>query len=138
MGTKCAPTYASLFMGRFEETHILPWIKDKILLYVRYIDGIFFIWKGSKQELLKFFEEINLKHPTIKFDFEFSKKTTNFLDPKVVISGRKLSTSIYTKPTDRKAYLHSTFFLPKSTKESRAYSQATRLRQICTGKRLSI
>ena len=46
MGTKCAPTYATLFMGKFEETYILPNIKENILQYNRYIDDIFFIWFG--------------------------------------------------------------------------------------------
>ena len=38
MGTKCAPTYASLFMGSFEERYILPKIRNSIMTYVRYID----------------------------------------------------------------------------------------------------
>ena len=50
MGTKCAPTHASLFMGLFEQVNIMPKIKDLILLYVRYIDDIFFVWKGMEQE----------------------------------------------------------------------------------------
>lgn len=132
MGTKCAPTYSSLFMGKFEEINILPRIRNSILIYVRYIDDIFFIWKGTEEELLKFFAEINLIHPTIKFDHTFSKKTTNFLDSKVSIIGNRLSTSVFTKPTDRKAYLHSKSYHPKSTKDSIAFSQATRLKRLCT------
>ena len=42
MGTKCSPTYSSLFMGKFEEMNILPRIRDKIMMYVRYIDDILF------------------------------------------------------------------------------------------------
>ena len=103
MGTNCAPTYASLFMGLFEQVNIMPKIKDLILLYVRYIDDIFFVWKGTEQELLKFFAEVNAIHPTIKFDYEFSKNSVNFLDTKISLSGGKLSTSVFTKPTDRKA-----------------------------------
>ena len=61
MGTKCAPTYASLFMGLFEQTHLLPKIKDFILLYVRYIDDIFFLWKGTEEELFKFLESVNYR-----------------------------------------------------------------------------
>ena len=38
-------------MGIFEETHIDPLIKQKVQLYARYIDDIFFIWKGSKNEI---------------------------------------------------------------------------------------
>ena len=134
MGTKCSPTYSSLFMGKFEEINILPRIRDMIMIYVRYIDDIFFIWKGTEEELLNFFTEINLVHPTIKFDYSYSRKSVNFLDSKVSILGRKLGTSVYTKPTDRKAYLHARSYHPRSTIEAIAYSQAARLRRICTEK----
>ena len=43
-----------------------------------------------------------------------------------------MSTSVFTKPTDRKNYLHSKSYHPKSIKESIAFSQATRLKRICT------
>ena len=132
MGTKCAPTYASLFMGRFEEMHILPRIRDKVLLYVRYIDDLLMIWKDSEEELVKFLEELNRIHPTIKFEYKYSREKINFLDTTIVNSGTRLQTTLYTKPTDRKAYLHSKSYHPTSTKKSIPYSQATRLRRICT------
>ena len=100
MGTKCAPTYASLFMGRFEETYIIPKIRNSIMLYVRYIDDIFLVWK-TEEELVKFLKEINEVHPTIKFDHVFSQKSVNSLDCQVFVSGGKLTTAVYTKPTDR-------------------------------------
>ena len=34
MGTKCAPTYANIFMGKFEETHIYPRIHEKTRIYL--------------------------------------------------------------------------------------------------------
>ena len=46
MGTKCAPTYASLYMGWFERKYILPRIQQYVSMYVRYIDDISFIWKA--------------------------------------------------------------------------------------------
>lgn len=39
---------------------------------------------------------------------------------------------VYSKPTDRKAYVHSKSFHPRATKEAIAYGQALRLRRICT------
>ena len=72
MGTKCAPTYANIFMGIFEETHIDPLIKQKVQLYLRYIDDTFFIWTGSENELQQFISKINKVHPSIKFDFNYS------------------------------------------------------------------
>ena len=59
MGTKCAPTYANIFMGIFEETHIYPLIKQRVQLYLRYIDDIFFTWKGPENELQQFISKIN-------------------------------------------------------------------------------
>ena len=35
MGAKYAPTYANIFMGIFEETHIYPLIKQNGELYLR-------------------------------------------------------------------------------------------------------
>jgi hypothetical protein len=55
-----------------------------------------------------------------------------FLDCKVSILGRRLKTKVFTKPTDRKAYLHGRSYHPRSTIDSIAYSQATRLKRICS------
>ena len=115
MGTKCAPTYASLFMGKFEERYIIPMIRDRVLLYIRYIDDLLMIWKDSEEELIKFLEELNKKHPTIKFEYEYSREKVNFLDATIVNTGSRLSTTLYTKPTDRKAYLHHKSYHPTST-----------------------
>ena len=75
MGTICAPSYANIFMSEFEERHIYPLIKNKSVIYLRYIDGIFIVWIKSESELRHFMNEINQKHESIKFDFKFSKKT---------------------------------------------------------------
>ena len=133
MGTICAPPYANLFMGKFEDIHILPLIKRLILLYCRFIDDIFFIWTGSETELLRVTNEINEIHPTIKFDIQYSKKSINFLDTTITITtNNMIKTAIYNKPTDRKAYLHAKSYHPRRTKEAIAYSQALRMRRICS------
>ena len=119
-------------MGWFESLHIIARIQNHALLYVRYIDDLFIIWKGSEAELRKFLTEINTVHPSIKFDHEYSKNSVNFLDTTVRVLGKKFATNLYTKPTDRRAYLHSKSHHPDKTKNSIAYSQATRLRRICT------
>ena len=38
MGTICAPAYTNIFMAEFEKQHIYPYIKNKSILYLRYID----------------------------------------------------------------------------------------------------
>ena len=55
-----------------------------------------------------------------------------FLDTIVKIENGKLSTSLYTKPTDKHMYLNQKSSHPTKTKESIPYSQAIRLKRICS------
>ena len=73
-GTTCTPSHTNIFMARFEQKHIYPFIKGKVDLYLTYNDDIFFIWKDKEEELKNFFSEINKKHPSIKFDEKYSKQ----------------------------------------------------------------
>ena len=48
MGTKAAPNFANVYMGRFEDTFVYrtEWY-HYLIDWVRFIDDIFLIWKGS-------------------------------------------------------------------------------------------
>ena len=59
MGTICAPSYANIFMSEFEEKHIYPLIKNKSVIYLRYIDDIFMVWIKSESELRNFKASVN-------------------------------------------------------------------------------
>ena len=59
MGTICAPAYSNIFMAQFKKQHIYPYNKNKSILYLRYIEYIFMIWTGTKQELHIFLEKLN-------------------------------------------------------------------------------
>ena len=52
------PGNANKFMARFEEKHIYSYIKDKVELYLRYTDDIFFIWKVTEEQLNIFLMEL--------------------------------------------------------------------------------
>ena len=45
-----------------------------------FIDDLFLIWTGSEQELLDFMNDLNKKHPSIKFEFKYSQTKIEFLD----------------------------------------------------------
>ena len=79
-GTTCAPRYANISMARSEQKHIYPFIKGKVDLYLRYFDDIFFIWKVTEEQLKHFFNAINNKHSSDKFDQKCSKSKIEFLD----------------------------------------------------------
>ena len=77
--------------------------------------------------------ETNQKHQSIKFNFKFSKENIEFLDTLVYIdSSKRLQTTLYKKPTDCQNYLHAKSAHPFSLKRSIQYSQALRIKRICS------
>jgi hypothetical protein len=133
MGSKSSCSYADIFMDAFESKHIYPRIRNQNLCYYRFVDDLFMIWTGSEENLLKFFKEINNVHESIKFDCKYSFHSINFLDTTVFKNNTKsLSTRLFTKPTDRPAYLHSNSYHPKSLIKNIPYGQALRAKRICT------
>ena len=58
MGTKMAPSYANLFMDRFERS-FLDSEPTRPLVWLRYIDDIFCIWTSSRQSLDAFLDRLN-------------------------------------------------------------------------------
>ena len=83
MGTICAPAYANIFMEKFEKLHIYTCLRNFSTFYCRFMDNIFFLWNGTESGLIKFIDNLNQNHPTIKFEFTFSKISIIFLDNKV-------------------------------------------------------
>ena len=71
-------------------------------------------------------------NPNIKFTYEFSEASINFLDLNVKLSNDKLQTSLYVKPTDRHQYVHFQSSHPKHTKRPIAYSQTLRVSRACS------
>ena len=133
MGTVAAPSYANIFMGDFEETYIYPQITNDCLYYARYIDDIFFIYTGGQAKLDTFITHLNTVHNSIKFDLCSSTHSIAFLDTMVYIDEhRKLQTTLYTKPTDTHSYLHFHSAHPRHLKINLPFSQALRLRRICS------
>ena len=71
MGTICAAAYANIFMASFESKIIYPFMKEKVITFLRFIDDLFMIWTDAEEELLKFINELNQKYKTIKFYFKY-------------------------------------------------------------------
>ena len=79
MGTICAPSDENILTEHFEGKFIYLLNKTFLLIYLRFIDNIFFTWTGSKTDLENFSNKSNPKHPSIKFKCEISKGRTSFL-----------------------------------------------------------
>ena len=95
-------------MGKVEKV-ILDGFPVKPLIWLRFIDDIFFIWTDGEQSLREFMDHMNNHHNIIKFTFESSKQEVNFLDVTVKVDGKgRISTELSTRPTDKHQYLFYT------------------------------
>ena len=120
MGTKMAPAYANVFMGKIEE--ILKQLgQGNIALWLRFIDDIFLIWTSTMELLLDYMSRINSTHHTIKFTHECDLKEITFLDV-TLYKGQRfqesgiLDVKTHIKPTNKQLYIHASSYHPKSTK----------------------
>ena len=131
MGTRMAPSYANIFMGKLE-CDLLHRTRQELTIWWRYIEDISAVWAHDKESLQVFLNELNSFHPMIKFTAEWSRESVTFLDTKVIRDGNCLATDLYTKPTDTHQYLHQWSCHPSHWKSSIAYNQALRMRRICS------
>ena len=105
MGTALAPNYANLFMDWFE-TKALNGSRLKPLMWKHFIGDVFCIWTHGKESFVEFTDYLNSIHPTIKFTYECSETSIDFLGTTVKLNdNRELITTLYNKPTDTHLYL---------------------------------
>ena len=100
-------------MDHFERKYKYPLIERKSLTYFRYIDDMFLIWTGTKNELDQF-KDLSKKHPSKKIDHKASKNRILFLDIEIYLHNGKLHTKIYRKETDQQYFFHIKSEHPKS------------------------
>ena len=72
-------------MDHFERKYIYQFLEGLSLSYLEFIDDIFFIWTGSKDQLITFLNNLNTKHNSIKFEWKISQSSLPFLDTEVYI-----------------------------------------------------
>jgi hypothetical protein len=126
MGTTMSPSYANIFMGNLEK-QIIQSSPQKPFSLSRLIDDIDMKWTDSKENLHCLFDHANNVHPTIKFTHKTSRTNIWMLTIPV-----KMVFDIYNKPTDEHQYLFPQSCHPKHFTKSIPYSQALRIKCICS------
>ena len=137
MGTKFAPTYATLVLAYLEEKlyvqteikygkEFARYIKDN---WKRFLDDCFILWTKGEENLKTFHSVLNELHSDLKFTMEYSNERLPFSDILLIKSNNRISTDIFFKETDSKQYLNFYSCHPKHTKTSIPYNLA---RRICT------
>lgn len=91
MGATCAPVFAHLYMGFFEEHFILN--NDSFTHYMKwFIDDLFVIWRGPEEDLKVFLSPLNNNDWGLTFSEHVSISSIEFLDIKIFITKNKLET----------------------------------------------
>ena len=97
-------------MHWFERTYVFNdnnQFKDNIVFWKRQVDDIFFVWKGSKEELELFVWLLNGVEYRVQFTLEVEKEGfLPFLDVGLMKAVGKLVTRIYRKPTHTQQYIN--------------------------------
>eukprot|EP00061_Rhincodon_typus_P009357 g32803.t1 len=102
------------------------------LLFVRYVDDYIRAASCSHEELKQFINFTNIFHPNLKFTWTISNTSLIFLDLSVSVSGNRLNTDIYFKPTNSHSYLDYTSSHSPSCNNVIPYSQFLHLCRICS------
>ena len=134
-GIKLAPPYACIAMGKYE-SEVFKSENDmlkSILLWKRFIDDIFLLFKGSKTECEHFLNWLNSLMPgVINLKCNFSEDTLEFLDLKIMIKNGRLETELFVKPTNLQLFLDYNSNHPTHCKNSIVYCQALRVVERCS------
>lgn len=134
MGTSVAPSSANLFIGCFEKEYIVsnhPF-RSKILLFKRYIDDLFFLWRGDDQEAHRFVHFLNTNTWGIKFTPNFCYTEIEFLDVLISHDQQRYTTSTFFKKVDSNSYLELSSGHYHKWKRNIPFGQFRQVRTNCT------
>ena len=85
--------YANLFVGYVEEQIFNQFDGPKPELFGRYIDDCLGATSCTKEELERCIGFVNSFHPALKFTWEISEASVNFLDINISVQDNKLGHS---------------------------------------------
>lgn len=133
MGKVYAPALANIYMLEFDEK-AMTGFRIKPLFFFRFLDDIFSIFVGTKEDILEYENYLNSLIPGIKVTLEYNKCNINFLDTTIYKSTHDglttLQTKVYFKPTDTHQLLHMQSSHPKHTYKGILKSQLLRFKRL--------
>ncbi|XP_040206678.1 uncharacterized protein LOC120937480 [Rana temporaria] len=134
MGASCAPSYACLHLGWWERQEVYhhPAFEKHVALWVRFIDDVLVVWRGTTAEFEKFMSELNNNTRNIFITFKVDREQIEFLDLMIRKEGRTIVTNTFRKPTAGNTLLHATSHHPWALIRGIPIGQFLRIRRNCT------
>ena len=144
IGQKQAPPYCCIGAAKLEKDKIYP--NERFLKVVNdtsddnpttrwwkhFIDDVFAATTMTEEEAGDFVAWMNTLWPGIHFTYEFSNSNVNYLDIKIIREGNTIKTDLHIKETNKQLYLDYRSCHPAHTFKSIVYSQAMRIKMICS------
>ena len=135
MGTKMAPSYATLVLGYLESelySQVSNKMGEEIGHYVytnwrRFLDDCYINWPYGEDKLKELHDILNSLDDSIKLTAETSCEELPFLDVMIRKDNTHLTIDTYYKPTDSFQYLPYTSSHPRHTKNNIPYNLARRI-----------
>ncbi|XP_071995609.1 uncharacterized protein [Engystomops pustulosus] len=136
MGARCAPSYANLFLGWWEELHVYPSspFQQHVIGWHRFIDDILFFWTGTLDECQQFIEHLNVNPWHICLTSHLSLLSADFLDLRIRVDNGRILTTLFRKQTATNSLLHYGSFHPQHVRDGIPIGQFLRIRRNCTSK----
>uniref|UniRef100_A0A8C5P9M3 Reverse transcriptase domain-containing protein n=1 Tax=Leptobrachium leishanense TaxID=445787 RepID=A0A8C5P9M3_9ANUR len=135
MGTKFLPSYANLYMAGWESQFVYgsrSWALGNVLSYRRYIDDVFFIWRGLEDDLRSFLTGLDSPEWGIKLDSKWSNDSVTFLDLNIYREGNKLKSKTFFKEVDTNTFIEKNSCHNPTWLKGVPKGQFIRLRRNCT------
>ena len=118
IGKSISKPLAGIYMHWFEKKYVFgesSTFRDNIVFWKRQMDDVFFVWRGSKEDLELFVWHLNGIAHRVQFTLEVEKEGfLPFLDVGISKLDGKLVTKIYRKPTHTQQYINWNSNHPKN------------------------
>jgi hypothetical protein len=132
MGTPPAPPYATLFYAMHEED-ILREFGDNLLLYRRFIDDVFGIWRdtpGEPDRFAAFTEYMNAFG--LVWEVQARSQRVDFMDLTIKINDNRLTTALYEKAMNLYLYIPPHSAHPPGVLSGLIYGNVFRIQRLCS------
>ncbi|CAJ0946809.1 unnamed protein product, partial [Ranitomeya imitator] len=134
MGTRFAPSYANIYVAKWEESYIISEgrLHPGLVTWRRFIDDILFIWDGPRSDLDRFIAGLNSNQYGLEFTPNISTTSINFLDLNIYVDNNQLHTKCHRKEVDSNSFIQITSCHLPVWLANVPKSQYTRIRRNCS------
>jgi hypothetical protein len=136
MGMSPAPTIANLYVAIYEEMHVLTFVPSTVRYLRRFIDDGFGVWLHDPDPTVdernwKDFQDC-LNASGLKWIFSDRSREVVFMDLRLKIEGRHITTSLYAKPMALHLYLPPHSCHAPGVLSGLVFGNVLRIHQLCS------